>query len=1024
MSNQIMQGMNIAQEQHKMKAGFQKKGLAGGLLYPTRYKRIGFFVLLDFILISLSLFFSFFIRFEFSFPLEYEVIFFNALPLFLFIKILLLACFGIYKISWRYFGLNDFTRMAISQVVSLFILYAFFKTSLSLFSNVPIAGSLSFVSSLHAFPRSVFFIDWFVSLFLFSGLRVARRAFLENIRTKNGEKYGKKTLVIGAGNTGEMITRGMKIQGNRDYYPVGFLDKDANKFGTCIHGLKVFGDMDKLHHVVSKYGIEAIIIAIPSLNYKDLRRMYALAKDLRIDTIKIVPRIYDLHNPSVNIKNLEDIQTEDLLGRQAVEIDCTEIDTFLKHKVILITGAGGSIGSELAIQVCAFQPEKVILLDIDETELHQVNHKLERLFPHLFDRTLMNSRIQDKVILLTGDIRDVDVVNEIFEKFKPRIVFHAAAYKHVPIMEINCKEAVKTNMFGTYNLVKAAAHYHAEKFILISTDKAVRPTSIMGATKRMAEYICTAFHEDTETSFIAVRFGNVLGSRGSVVPTFLEQLKHGGPITITHKDIERFFMTIPEAVSLVLQAAVLGKNGNILVLDMGEPVKILNLAEELIRIHGLRPYKDIDIQFIGLRAGEKLFEETLSAEEGTTASKHKKIFIAKQGKTYSKDEIEMILRGFAKLLKVLPIMDNYEIIRDVLRKYVKSFERRGYRRQNQQWDEIDSELSQSGDAYFQHNKMQFEKLLGELPAIEDYEIIRDALSKYLQSLEKRRQGKISQTSETAAPSLQRIEPSRKYVSLLFGKKRYFLSFLDKSMEEELKEHVLFSQHSPNYDYLLTVGYQDNGNVIEHGESLYFKGEKWHCHSNGNGEMTVLFPRNRAFPNTMRILALLYNEFYKREDNSFILHAAGLCKHKKGFIFTGESGAGKTIISKLSSPEAEVLSDESVIVSKDSEGYWISQGPIKTEITIPNEKRVRLFAIFILVKDNVNLVRRLTLSEIIHKLMDNLFYVNFSERRSLVDEMEKRLRYIHDVYRHVAVYELRFKNDNSFWQEIERVDLHR
>ncbi|HLG29099.1 MAG TPA: nucleoside-diphosphate sugar epimerase/dehydratase, partial [Candidatus Brocadiales bacterium] len=387
------------------------------------------------------------------------------------------------------------------------------------------------------------------------------------------------------------------------------------------------------------YGIEALIIAIPSLNYKDLRRIYTVAKSLKVETIKIVPRIYDFHAPCINVKNLEDIQTEDLLGRQVVEIDSKEINTFLKHKIILITGAGGSIGSEIAIQACSFQPEKVILLDIDETELHNVNHRLKRLYPNLFNSTLLTSRTQDKVVLITGDIRDVGVVDEVFEKFKPHIVFHAAAYKHVPMMEINCKEAVKVNMFGTYNLVKASTDNHVEKFILISTDKAVRPTSIMGATKRMAEYICTAFNDASGTSFVSVRFGNVLGSRGSVVPTFLEQLKHGGPITITHKDVERFFMTIPEAVSLVLQASVIGKGGDVLVLDMGEPVKILTLAEELIRIHGLQPYRDIDIQFIGLRAGEKLFEEPLSAEEGTNASKHKKIFTARNGHKYSRDEI-------------------------------------------------------------------------------------------------------------------------------------------------------------------------------------------------------------------------------------------------------------------------------------------------------------------------------------------------------------------------------------------------
>lgn len=414
-----------------------------------------------------------------------------------------------------------------------------------------------------------------------------------------------------------------------------------------------------------------------------------------MDTVKIVPRIYDFHKPNINMKSLEDISIEDLLGRQMVRIDYKGIESFLKNKVVLITGAGGSIGSEIVMQVCSFQPEQVILFDIDETDLHNMKLKLERQFPGLFnsrhkdnngyevegdfcagDKNNMKvcTEMQEKVVYITGDIRDADSVRKMFQRYHPQIVFHAAAYKHVPMMENNPQEAIKVNMFGTNTLAKASADYRVEKFILISTDKAVRPTSIMGATKWMAEYICKAWNDASNTEFLSVRFGNVLGSRGSVLPMFLEQLKAGGPLTVTHKDMQRYFMTIPEAVSLVLQASLIGKGGEVLVLDMGQPVKIISLAEDLIRIHGMEPYVDIDIEFVGLRPGEKLFEEILTAEEGTTASKHEKIFIAKNGEMYSMDEINKILKEFDMLLKNPQTEEDYANTRRTLKKYVKYYE--------------------------------------------------------------------------------------------------------------------------------------------------------------------------------------------------------------------------------------------------------------------------------------------------------------------------------------------------------------
>jgi FlaA1/EpsC-like NDP-sugar epimerase len=684
------------------------------LIHAYALNRVLFFLISDIILFIFSLFLSFLFHFDLNLNIDYVSLIAEVAPLFIAIKIIALGIFSIYSISWRYVGIKDLINIIISLIFSELILILLSLPSSFINYSLPILG----------FPKRIFFVDGIISLCLIGGLRISKRIYLEVIRKKKYTKEGKKTIIIGAGNTGEMILRDMVRQNYSGFRPIGFLDDNRTKLGTIIHGVRVIDTVNALSNVIQQNAIEAVIIAIPSLNHRVLRDMYNTCVKMNIRSIKIVPRIYDYDKPDINLKALEDISIEDLIGRQSIIVDYRAIRDFIGGRLILVTGAGGSIGAEIITQICTFQPNDIVLFDIDETELHNLGLKLNRLFPHL----------SGQIHYVTGDVRDKIRLKEVFDSYRPQIVFHAAAYKHVPMMEYNPKEAVKVNIFGTYNLAKTAMEYAVEKFIMISTDKAVRPTSIMGATKRVAEHVCKAFnnsswlmahgswqnqsednrlmahgswqdktinqqvpisyelsamshnkpsamnyepsaisHEQSATKFISVRFGNVLGSRGSVLPLFLDQLKHGGPLTVTHKDMKRYFMTIPEAVSLVLQASTMGEGGEVFVLDMGEPVNITDVAEELIRIHGLEPYKDIDIEFTGLRPGEKLFEEILTAEEGTVSSKHEKVFVARNSEKYSLDEIEDILKEFRELIAE-PSIGNDGKVRELLKKYVKHYE--------------------------------------------------------------------------------------------------------------------------------------------------------------------------------------------------------------------------------------------------------------------------------------------------------------------------------------------------------------
>jgi FlaA1/EpsC-like NDP-sugar epimerase len=636
------------------------------------------FAVLDGLCIVLSLAISFLLRFEFVIPHAFAVSMFRALFLFLIVKLAIFVVFKLYNMTWRYVGVNDIWNIFSATVISELLLVILVMIPLS--QNYEILSSIT----ISPFPRSVFIFDAVLTFSFISVVRGSKRFYLEIVQKRKFHSQSKRTIIIGAGDTGEMVIRDILRQDFSEFYPVAFLDDNKLKIGTYVHGVRVEGSIAGIKDSVKRHQTEAVIIAIPNLDHKALKAIYTLSRESGVQTVKIVPRIYDVHKPAINLKNLEDIRIEDLIGRQLVEVDNEAIASFLAGKVVLITGAGGSIGSEMAMQATVKEPCRLILLDADETDLHNLEQKLKTAFPG----PPPSSRVSDGKLLpqelflpngcivsfVVADIREKSLIEQIFSAVLPDVVFHAAAYKHVPMMEYNAQEAVKVNIFGTSNLAEAAVRFGVKKFIMISTDKAVRPTSIMGATKRMAEYICTTYNGEHETEFVSVRFGNVLGSRGSVLPTFLEQLRHGGPLTVTHPDMVRYFMTIHEAVSLVLQASVLGKGGEVMVLDMGEPVKIVNLAEDLIRIHGLEPGRDVDIVFTGIRPGEKLFEEMLTAEEGTLASKHAKVFVARDNEIYTKTELGKILAEFQALANA-GIQGNHDgSIRKALKAYVKHYD--------------------------------------------------------------------------------------------------------------------------------------------------------------------------------------------------------------------------------------------------------------------------------------------------------------------------------------------------------------
>ncbi|MFA4133391.1 MULTISPECIES: polysaccharide biosynthesis protein [unclassified Brevibacillus] len=564
-------------------------------------KRIIYFSIVDSFLIFSAVFTSYILRFDGQIPYENRIsipytmllIWITTYGLFFFTKH--------YKRVWEYAG--------ISELVSIIKV-----TTISIILDVGLYYLLKNLGITIGIPRTIFLISWMTIVFAIAGSRFIWRVFPREY--EKVQPHHRLALIVGAGKAGALVAHELKSTNDASLFPIAFIDDDIRKLNLEVAGLPVIGNRSDILEVVEQYNIDTIIIAIPSAQKKEIAKVIDICTQTRAQ-VKLLPRVSDVIHGKVSIKLIRDVNVEDLLGRDEVSVDLEEIANYVTNKVVLVTGAGGSIGSELCRQITTFHPEKLLLLGHGENSIYTIEQELRRRKPDLKYETLI------------CDIQDRDRIEEIFKTYRPSVVFHAAAHKHVPLMEKNPIEAVKNNIFGTKNVAECAHLYGSEKFVLISTDKAVNPTSVMGVTKRIAELIIQSLDSISSTKFAAVRFGNVLGSRGSVIPLFKQQIEEGGPVTVTHPDMVRYFMTIPEAVQLVIQAGALAKGGEVFILDMGNPVRIADLARDLIRLSGFEPEKEIKIIYSGIRPGEKLFEELLTDEEGTTATKHNRIFVGK-----------------------------------------------------------------------------------------------------------------------------------------------------------------------------------------------------------------------------------------------------------------------------------------------------------------------------------------------------------------------------------------------------------
>ena len=561
-----------------------------------------FLLMLDIVIIVVSSWTAIIIRFDFK-PGNIDQRFIESIwsymPINVIVTLLIFNVFRMYKSLWRFAGLVEMLNIFSACVIATGVQLVGLK-----FLNYPVPRSYHFL-----YFALILFMT-IISRFLYRFLRATYR------RIKNGRST-RNVMVIGAGEAGNVLIKEIKGSDHIENKVVKcIIDDDPDKQGNYIQGIKVVGDRNNILECVKLYNIDEIMIAMPSVSKKVISEIVDICKGTSCELL-ILPGMYQFMTGEVSVSKLRKVEVEDLLGRDPVNVDIEAIMGYVKNKVILVTGGGGSIGSELCRQIASHEPKQLIIFDIYENNAYEIQQELKRNFPKL------------NLEVLIGSVRNTSRINHVFKTYRPDIVYHAAAHKHVPLMETSPNEAIKNNVFGTLKTVKAADQYGTKRFVMISTDKAVNPTNVMGATKRICEMIIQTYDKRSKTEFVAVRFGNVLGSNGSVIPLFKNQISKGGPVTVTHPEIIRYFMTISEAVSLVLQAGAYAKGGEIFVLDMGEPVKILDLAENLIHLSGYKPYEDIDIEFTGLRPGEKLFEEILMDEEGLLETENKLIHIGK-----------------------------------------------------------------------------------------------------------------------------------------------------------------------------------------------------------------------------------------------------------------------------------------------------------------------------------------------------------------------------------------------------------